>query len=152
MLSLIYFNYRLPFPVTSHYLNSISSYLVSSNSQHKVTIIVLRQAIYYTSLSNAGGTWAGIDNHRCSLLFWFWSTIPHSILIRLLGCVYYSCSQHLSRTGSSYQCIKTDQNKSGSYLDLHAAVTTHEQYNILYLLQCYNSTKYWLYKVIYNNT
>ena len=84
-------------------------------------------------------------------LFWFQSTIPHSILIRLLGHVYYSCSQHLNRTGSSYQCIKTDQNKSGSYLDLCAAVTTHEQYNILYSLQCYNYTKYWLYKVIYNN-
>ena len=152
MLSLIYFNYRLPFPVIGHYLSSISSYLVSSNPQHKVTIIILCRAIYYTSLSNAGGTWAGIDNHRCSLLFWFWSTIPHSILIRLLGRMYYSCSQHLSRTGSSYQCIITDQNKSSSYLYLCAAVTTHEQDNILYLLQCYNSTKYWLYKVIYNNT
>ena len=41
MLSLIYFNYCLLFPVTGHYLNSISSYLVSSNPQHKVTIIVL---------------------------------------------------------------------------------------------------------------
>ena len=68
------------------------------------------------------------------------------------GHVYYSCSQHLNRTGSYYQCIKTDQNKSGPYLDLRAAVTIHEQYNILYLLQCYNSTKYWLYNVIYSNT
>ena len=41
MLSLIYFNYRLPFPIIGHYLSSISSYLVSSNPQHKVTIIVL---------------------------------------------------------------------------------------------------------------
>ena len=41
MLSLIYFNYRLPFPITSYYLNSISPYLVCSNSQHKVTIAVL---------------------------------------------------------------------------------------------------------------
>ena len=41
MLSLIYFNYRLPFPVTGHYLSSISSYLVSSNPQHKVTITIL---------------------------------------------------------------------------------------------------------------
>ena len=36
MLSLIYFNYRLPFPSIDYYL-SISSYLVSLNSQHKVT-------------------------------------------------------------------------------------------------------------------
>ena len=41
MLLLIYFNYRLLFPVIGHYLSSISSYLVSSNPQHKVTIIVL---------------------------------------------------------------------------------------------------------------
>ena len=41
MLSLIYFNCHLPFPVTGHYLNSISSYLVSINPQHKVTILVL---------------------------------------------------------------------------------------------------------------
>ena len=41
MLLLIYFNYHLPFPVIGHYLSSISSYLVSSNPQHKVTIIVL---------------------------------------------------------------------------------------------------------------
>ena len=152
MLSLIYFNYRLPFPIIGHYLSSISSYLVSSNPQHKVTIIVLGRQFTILLCQMLEALGQAIDNHRCSLLFWFWSTIPHSILIRLLGHVYHSCSQHLSRTGSSYQCIITDQNKSSSYLDLRAAVTTHEQYNILYLLQCYNSTKYWLYKVIYNNT
>ena len=35
-------------------------------------------------------------------------TTAHLVLISLLGCVYYSCSQHLHRTGSSYQYIKTD--------------------------------------------
>ena len=43
MLLLIYFNYHLPFPITGYHFkyNTISSYLVCSNSQHKVTILVL---------------------------------------------------------------------------------------------------------------
>ena len=41
MLSLIYFNYHSPFPITVYYLINISSYLVCSNSQHKVTVTIL---------------------------------------------------------------------------------------------------------------
>ena len=41
LLSLIYFNYHLPFPIIGHYLSSISSYLVCSKPQHKVTSTIL---------------------------------------------------------------------------------------------------------------
>ena len=69
MLSLIYFNYRLPFPSIDYYL-SISSYLVSLRLTTQSNKYKSVEAIFYTSLSNVGGNWAGIDNHRCSLLFW----------------------------------------------------------------------------------
>ena len=65
-----------------------------------------RQAIYYSLLSESGGNWAG--SHRCSLLYFDSAvTIAHVVLISP-GSVYYSCSQHLYRTGSSYQYTKTD--------------------------------------------
>ena len=92
-----------PFPLPVTVLDIISSYLLWRVHNKKWQ---LRQAIYYIFLSNTGGTWAG--NHRCSLLFWLCSTIAHLVLIRLRGSVYYSCSQHLNRTGSSYQSIITD--------------------------------------------
>ena len=141
MLSLIYFNYHLLFPVIGQYLSSISSYLVSINSQHKVTIIVLgRQfTILLCQMLEALGQARTITDVAFVLVLEHNTTLNTDKTSR---CVYYSCSPHLSRTGSYYQCIKTDQNKSGPYLDLHAAVTTHEQYNILYSLQCYNSTTY----------
>ena len=92
-----------PFPLPVTVLDIISSYLLWRIHNMKWQ---LRQAIYYIFLSNTGGTWAG--NHRCSLLFWLCSTIAHLVLIRLWGSVYYSCSQHLNRTGSSYQSIIID--------------------------------------------
>ena len=92
-----------PFPLPVTVLDIIISYLLWRIHNTKWQ---LRQAIYYIFLSNTGGTWAG--NHRCSLLFWLCSTIAHLVLIRLWGSVYYSSSQHLNRTGSSYQSIITD--------------------------------------------
>ena len=61
-----------------------------------------RQAIYYTLIASSGGTQSG--NHKCSVV-----TLQHHntpILISHPGCVYFSCSQHLQRTGSSYQLSK----------------------------------------------
>ena len=92
-----------PFLLLVTVLDITSSYLLWRIHNTKWQ---LRQAIYYIFLSNTGGTWAG--NHRCNLLFWLCSTIAHLVLIRLQGSVYYSCSQHLNRTGSSYQSIITD--------------------------------------------
>ena len=107
MLSFIYFNYRLPFPSIGYYLR-ISSYLVSSNSQHKVTITILGRQFTILLYQNLEVLGQAITD--AALCFGSWITIPHSVLIRLLGRVYFSCSQHLSRTGSSYQNIITDQN------------------------------------------
>ena len=103
-LLLIYFNYHLPFPVTGYQFNSISSYLVCS-SQHKVTSTILgRQfSILLCQMLEALGQALTITD----AVFCF-GPEAHLVLIRLRGSVYYSCSQHLSRTGSSYQCIKTD--------------------------------------------
>ena len=71
--------------------------------------LTLRQAIYYSLLASSGGTQSG--SHKCNLLydvFCLYSTTAHLVLISYPGRVYFSCSQHLHRTGSSYQCIKTD--------------------------------------------
>ena len=76
-------------------------------------------------------------------------TMTHSELIRLLGCVLFL----QSTLQQSWILLSAYHNRSGN---LRAAVTTRVQdnilYNILYLLQCYKSSKYWLYIVIYNNT
>ena len=88
----------------------VISYLLCSDPQHgmpnKPTLTHFRQAIYYSLLLESGGNWAG--SHRCSLLYFHSAvTIAHVVLISPRS-VYYSCSQHLHRTGSSYQYTKTD--------------------------------------------
>ena len=105
MLLLIYFNYRLSFPINSFNLKCIISYLVCRNPQHKVTSTYLwRQfSILLCQMLEALGQALTITD----AVFCF-GPVTHLVLIRLRGSVYYSCSQHLSRTGSSYQCIKTD--------------------------------------------
>ena len=75
------------------------AYLLSGDSTQNDTFM-LRQAIYYSLLSSSGGTQSG-----SVMTLWHNSTL---VLISYPGCVCFSCSQHLSRTGSSYQCIKTD--------------------------------------------
>ena len=62
--------------------------------------------IYHQSLEAIGQ--AVTDAAFFILYFDSAVTIAHFVLISLLGSVYYSCSQHLHRTGSSYQYIKTD--------------------------------------------
>ena len=62
--------------------------------------------IYHQSLEAIGQ--AVTDAAFFILYFDSAVTIAHLVLISLLGCVYYSCSQHLHRTGSSYQYTKTD--------------------------------------------
>ena len=62
--------------------------------------------IYHQSLEAIGQ--AVTDAAFFILYFDSAVTIAHLVLISLLGSVYYSCSQHLHRTGSSYQYIKTD--------------------------------------------
>ena len=105
LLLLIYFNYHLSFPVNGFYLKSIISYLVCRNPQHKVTSTNLwRQfsILLCQMLEALGQALTFTDTVFC------FGPVTHLVLIRLRGSVYYSCSQHLSRTGSSYQCIKTD--------------------------------------------
>ena len=101
--------YHLLFSITiyhllyKNFLPSLSEYTT------RTTTLMLRQAIYYGLLASSGGTQSG--NHRCSLyydVFCLYSTTAHLVLISYPGRVYFSCSQHLHRTGSSYQCIKTD--------------------------------------------
>ena len=65
-----YFYYCSSISITVyHFLLSVTvyknSYLVWSNSQHKVTITRSREANYYTFLSNVGGTWTGTDTAFC---------------------------------------------------------------------------------------
>ena len=98
----------LPFAVFYNRLLYINLLPSLSRFTTQNATLMLRQAIYYSLLSNSGGTWSG--SHCCSLydVFWLCSTIAHLVLMNYLGCVYYSCSQHFHRTGSSYQCIKTD--------------------------------------------
>ena len=88
----------------------VISYLLCLDSQHgmpnRTMLTCFRQAIYYSLLSKSGGNWSG--SHRCSLLYFNSAvTIAHVVLISQ-GSVYYFCSQHLHRAGSSYQYIKTD--------------------------------------------
>ena len=100
--------YHLLFTTTVYYI--VIYYLLCPDSQHgmpnRTTLTCFRQAIYYSLLSESGGNWSG--SHRCILLYFDSAvTIVHLILISL-GSVYYSCSQHLHRTGSSYQYTKID--------------------------------------------
>ena len=62
--------------------------------------------VYYQNLEAIGQ--AVTDAAFYILYFDSAVTIAHLVLISLLGSVYYSCSQHLHRTGSSYQYTKTD--------------------------------------------
>ena len=61
--------FQLPFTVSFNWLLFKSSYLVSSNSQHKVTITILGRQFTILLYQKSGGPETG--NHRCSPLFWF---------------------------------------------------------------------------------
>ena len=102
-VSFTIFNNHLPCLLYKNFLPSLSEYTTWNAT------LTLRQAIYYGLLASSGGTQSG--NHKCSLyydVFCLYSTTAHLVLISYPGCVCFSCSQHFHRTGSSYQCIKTD--------------------------------------------
>ena len=125
---LIYFNYRLPFPISGHCLSSINSYLVCSKPQHKVTSTDLCRQFTILLCQMLEALGPGSDNHRCILLFWLCSHNTRST-DKTLG-------KHVlflqSTPQQNWILLSVYHNRSEN---LCAAVTTHVQYNILYLLQ-----------------
>ena len=101
--SIIIYYFLLPFAIYNNLLPSLSRFTTELHSH-----ILGRQfiRIYHQSLEAIGQ--AVTDAAFFILYFDSAVIIAHLILISLLGSVYYSCSQHLHRTGSSYQNIKTD--------------------------------------------
>ena len=101
--SIIIYYFLLLFAIYNNLLPSLSRFTTEPCSH-----ILGRQfiRIYHQSLEAIGQ--AVTDAAFFILYFDSAVTIAHLILISLLGSVYYSCSQHLHRTGSSYQYIKTD--------------------------------------------
>ena len=91
-----------------HLLYIIISYLFYPVTTELCSHVLGRQfiRIYHQSLDAIGQ--AITDAAFFILYFDSAVTTAHLVLISLLGHVYNSCSQHLHRTGSSYQYIKTD--------------------------------------------
>ena len=118
MLSLIYFNYRLSFPINGFNLKCIISYLVCRNPQHKVTSTNLwRQfSILLCQMLEVLGQALTIDNHRCSLLFW--SCYPLGTDKTSGKCIFFL----QSTPQQNWILLSVYQNRSEN---LRAAVTTH---------------------------
>ena len=137
MLSLIYFNYRLPFPSIDYYL-SISSYLVSLNSQHKVTIQFYGRQSTILLCQNVGGQLGRQGPSQMQpFVLTLGSAIPHSGLIRLLG----KCVLFLQSTPQqNWILLSVYHNRSElirflSRFPCSCDNTCTGQYNFLYLLQ-----------------
>ena len=100
--SIIYY-FLSPFAIYNNLLPSLSRFTTEPHSH-----ILGRQfiRIYHQSLEAFGQA----VTYAAFFILYFDSavTIACLVLISLLGSVYYSCSQHLHRTGTSYQYIKTD--------------------------------------------
>ena len=148
MLSFIYFNYRLPFPSIGYYLR-ISSYLASSTSQYKVTITILGRQFTILLYQKSGGP--GTGNHRCSPLFWFLDhNTPLSTDKTSRMCIFF-----LQSTPQQNWIILSEYHNRSELIRFLSRFpcscqnTWTEQYNFVNLVQCYNSTKYWLYIKLY---
>ena len=100
--SIIVYYFLSLFAIYNNLLPSLSRFTTELHSY-----ILGRQfiRIYHQSLEAIGQ--AVTDAALFILYFDSAVTIAHLVLISLLGSVYYSCSQHLHRTGFSYQYIKT---------------------------------------------